>query len=1125
MIFFKHYLQVLLPLLGLYSLYAVLVVPWIEPEVHTQATRWEFTSAPSKSGEQWWEGYFREDAWQRQNPLMIQRDKTLLLYQKREQLTDTRWRFSPLTIVVPQEDEGGAKRAVFIENPRGAEIQFKSAFDWTSGHPPPVVNGQLSGPIKIYSPADSQTGQGELLIETEDVRIDRRQIWTDKQIAMRLGESRIEGRYLSIFMDQDLLAEAAPAASGRESETPFAGLDYLQLFYVDRVRLELQDGGLWPEDGAKGGGLRPAFASLDCRGRFQFQFHQAQATFMDGVHMEHVVEGKPVDTFDCNELRLTVGWRKESESGSEGKYSDGAWKLQRLEALGLPGRDANDQSRWIKLEAPGMDAQASGQHLVMDMLHGMISLSNVLPGAAPKNSSRVFLKRGNIQVSSPSIQYQNPEILSSDQRGQFQRLGWVLADGIGQAQITSEEGELWNLRWSNRLTIRPHEHRDLISIEGGANISSSQRGRFVAEKLHLWVLPTDGALAEKLGPFYASGQVPKFFPDAISAQGQVIVNAPEFNAQVESMAVRFRHLGPQEAMNAGYSIADAMVSPAGGGSTTGNVRSTAPGSGALVSGGNGTDGVGVSGVIAPPSLGGAGVGAVGGTKTEGVGKGRGTPMSVTGKTLETDILRVGSQSILENLSLDGNFTLTREFLSEDSPWPLTATGDRLVIQSESTELSNVYLVGQPARVAVGSGWVVAKELQLSQNDQLFWINHPGELVIPQEALVSTEPTGIGLGNGLAPAQEGGASGLQWQSPPRVQWGERMTFDGRIARFGGGVNLDCRLQSDASTLWHVLATSRTMSMDMSQRVAFQIPRGGAQSKGENVVRPQVQVVRLDGEVDIKAVQTDLAGIRRSAENLQVPRLEFQIPSRTWIGYGPGQLWTRRRGGDSPLGVAGGASGASVGGGEGGLQCLHLTFVGRMEGSVPQRIVTFYDKIAGLMGPIATWEDFVDVRNAERLLLHQSRLICDQLNLFDASSLSYNQQRLSNPNGTWELDALGAAQLTSRTDSGEIILDASRIGYGAAQDAVRIEGSTQRAATIRRLETEGAAEGGQSIQVSSASIRLKTGQIDAQIRKIEGALPNTMQPLGGPKPSSPDVLPSARDFNPFTPRSGGGLPGPR
>ena len=1176
MTFLKHYLQVFLPLFAAYTIYATLVVPRIEPTVHQQASRWGFTSLPKSKEGQWWESYFREDAWQRQNPLMIQRDKSLLLYQKREQLSDTRWRFSPLTIIIPQESQGGSRRAIFIENPKGAEIQFKSAFDWTSGHPPPVLNGQLSGEIQIYSPADQETGEGELLIQTQDVRIDRRQIWTDKQIKMKIGGSKIEGRYLSIFMDQDLLAESASASTSKPNDSPFAGLDYLQLFYVDHVRLELQKGGLWPSQNENKDALGAAYATLDCRGRFQFQFHQAQATFMDGVHMEHVVEGKPADTFDCNELRLTVGWKtpaaapanaspaavapvaplpiasidqveSKGVAASQGSADSGVWRLQRLEALGLPGRDANDQSRWIRLKAPGMDAQADGQHLVMDMVHGMVSLSNVLPGSAPKNSSQVFLKRGNIQVSSPNIQYQNPEILNSEKRGEFQRLGWVLADGIGQAQIASEEGEIWNLRWSNRLTIRPHEQRDLISIDGGANISSSQRGRFVAEKLHLWVLPTDAAMAQRLADFYPPGQVPKFFPDAISAQGQVIVNAPELNAQVESMAVRFRHLGPQEAMQAGYSVADSGLRSSqsqplvGAVSPTATANPNAP----LIANTPLSPNASVNSTgIEPPMLRGAprlgaaaagqGSGGVAGNVS---GAGRKSPMSVTGKTLDTDIVRVGTQSIIESLSLDGNFTLTREFLSEDSPWPLTATGDRLVIQSESTELSNVYLVGEPARIAVGSGWVVAKELQLSQNDQLFWINHPGEIVIPEEALASDSGVGVASGGGLSGGLSVGGIGssggqvgqkFDWKSAPRIQWGERMTFDGRIARFGGGVTLDCKMQSDASTLWHMLATARTLSMDMSERVAFQVPRGGSsQMRGVQGAKPQVQVVRLDGEVDIKAVQTDLGGIRRSAENLQVPRLEFQVPSRTWIGYGPGQLWSRRHSNDTAMGIGGFGGNASAS--SQALQCLHLTFVGRMEGSMPQRIVSFYDKIAALMGPIATWEDFVDVRNAERLLLHQTRLVCDQLNLFDASSLSYNQQRLSQPNGTWEIDALGAAQLTSRTDSGEIILDASRIGYAAAQDAVRIEGTAQRAANIRRVSTENPAQAGQTIQVSSASIRLKTGQIDAQIRKIEGALPSNLQPSAGPASPSggpaagagssrPDVLPSARDFNPFAPRSG-------
>jgi hypothetical protein len=1035
---------------------------------------------------------------------VIQQDQFTLLYQKREQLNETRWRFSPLTIIVTQKGQGDSQRAIFIDSPKGAEIQFKSAFDWTLGHPPPVSQGQLSGKITFYSPPDPKTNQGELRIETEDVRIDKRQIWTDKQIHMKLGGSIVQGRYLSIFMDQDLLSESSPGTPTK-TDSPFAGLDYLQLFYVDQVQLELQNGGLWPTDPTGADRALKAHAKLDCRGRFQFQFHQSQASFMDGVHLEHVVQGKPIDTFDCNELRFNVGWDQ--------AQGQSAWRLDRLEAIGLPGRDPNDQSRWIRLHAPGMQAEAHGQHLVMDMVHGMISLSNVLPGAAPKNSSRVFLKRGNIQITSPNIQYQNPEVLTNGSASKFTRLGWVIADGIGQAQVESEEGEIWNLHWSKRLSIRPHEQRDLISIDGGANISSSQRGRFVAERLNLWVLPVDGTIASKLAPYYPEGQLPTFVPDSISADGQVLVKTPELSAQVESMAVRFRHLDPQEALRAGYSVSESNSKKRVPSDPSGVASST------LVP-------PGLSAPSAPATLapGAAGTAINSGPRTALPRVAAATPaMSVTGKTLEADIIRIGSESIVENLALEGNFTLLREFLSAESPWPLTATGDKLVIQSESSDRSNVYLVGQPAKIAVGTGWVVANELQLSQNDQLFWINHPGELVLPQEAL----------------SQEPNDGSWTWRSPPRIQWAERMTFDGRNARFGGGVSLDCRLQSDPTTLWHLLANARTLTLDMSQRVAFQLPSSNpssANTKGtRSTGKPEVQVVRLDGDVDIKAVQTDLAGVRRSAENFVLPRLEFQVPAKTFIGYGPGQLWSRRFSNTSPLASQPqlGAIGANAS--QETLQCLHLTFVGRMEGSVPQRIVSFYDKVAGLLGPIANWEQQLDVRNSERLGMNQSRLICDQLNLFDASSLSFNQGAALRPKGAWELDALGASQLTSRTESGDVVVDANRIGYGAVDDVVRIEGTVQRPATIRRIGGDNNPEAGQSIQVSSATMRLRTGQINAQIRKIEGALPLNMQPPGvqapsglpgaKPNPSSPGAaspgasptLPSARDYNPLQPRS--------
>lgn len=205
-------------------------------------------------------------------------------------------------------------------------------------------------------------------------------------------------------------------------------------------------------------------------------------------------------------------------------------------------------------------------------------------------------------------------------------------------------------------------------------------------------------------------------------------------------------------------------------------------------------------------------------------------------------------------------------------------------------------------------------------------------------------------------------------------------------------------------------------------------------------------------------------------------------------------------------------------------------------MPQRMVSFYDKIDSLLGPINDWNGAVDVRNAETLGPNQSRLLCDQLNLFDASGLSYNQSRSGGKQAAWEIDALGNAQLASRTDSGDVVIDANRIGYAALDDAVRIEGSARRGATIRRLPTGDSQRGAEEFQLSSATMRLKTGQLDAQIRRFEGSLPPQFQrPVDAPNPSSPSntspvsrpdgpnprapSIPSPRDFNPLQPRGNG------
>ncbi|MCU0708035.1 MAG: hypothetical protein MUF23_07070, partial [Pirellula sp.] len=537
--FLRHYIQILVPLLVGFAAYHFWIVPYLEPKSPKQVSHLVHHQKPTRTNLKWWEAYFVEGAWQRNNPLVIERDQSILLYKEREQISDTRWRFKPLTIVIPQSTADGGKKAIFIENPKGAEIQFKTPFDWATGQPPPVVNGQLLGDIKIYAPADDSSASGELLIETRDMRIDKRQVWTTEPIQMRLGSSTIEGRYLSIYMDRDLLADAASTSAADAS--PFAGLDYLELFYVDRVDMALKPGGLWPSQRHPGSQLQPATASLKCGGTFVFQFHQSLATLKNGVHMEHRVEGLPVDTFDCQELKLTLGLPNAGPVPSPtAPPESNRWRIDRIEATGAPGRDINDQTNWVRMLAPGMQAEANGQHLIMDFIHGMVTLSNALPGTAPRNSSRVYLKRESLQISSPQVQFQNADLIRTSGEPTIKRLGWVVADGIGIAQMDTPQ-ELWSMRWSKRLVIRPHEERDLIQIEGGANVSSSLRGRFIAETLNMWVLPVEGALAQRLAPHFEGEKLPEFVPDAIAANGDVMVNSPELQAQVESVAIRFRY--------------------------------------------------------------------------------------------------------------------------------------------------------------------------------------------------------------------------------------------------------------------------------------------------------------------------------------------------------------------------------------------------------------------------------------------------------------------------------------------------------------------------------------------------------------------------------------------------------
>lgn len=1136
--FYRDYLRILVPLALAFAIYHALAVPLLEPSsVPVKAKQWDTAAIPTH--ENWWDGFFPADSWQRNSCRVVQSENAILLFQESTQKTSTRWLVKPLTILIPQRDSGTNKRAIFINNPEGAEIQFKTEVDWTK-ELPPLESGQLIGDILIYSPPDDATKNNGMRIDAHDVRINKREIWTEKAVKMQMGNSLVEGSLLVIDLDKDLLTEDQP---GTKNESPFNGLNSLELFYVDRVQIGLEPGGLWPNKEIADIATRTANATLKCGGSFHFDFHQSQATMKNGVHMEHIVQGLPVDTFDCQELKLKVGWEnKPAEQSQPNKPAANAggsnWKLEQIYATGAAGRDAKDHSRWLKLNAPGMQTEAHGQYLEMNLVSGEVKLSNSLPGATARGSSPVYLRREDIQVWAPEVQYTNAQAIANANGIQgtnsadpnYKRLGAVMALGAGQAQMDNK-GESWRLSWGKRLLLRPDADKDLILIEGSANISNPTHGRFIAEQLYVWLTPMTPELSANIAPNYPDGKIPLALPDRMEADGDVIVDSPQLRARVAKMQVWFTY-----PLNTANVVAPAVSVPSASVPTTANVSSIKRNNGSAPT----TPPPPENGLALGPPTGQAAPPLTQPQQTIRNGSSLATnrqpnvpasPLNVTARLMRARVTNNGTDTRIDDLKLEGNFTLTKEQVSDNMPWPFTTTGEQLRLSQNGTDATDISIEGQPAKVAVGSGWVIAPELHLKQSENQFWIDHPGELVIPIEALQQSKLTPaspnslVSLPNTFNPANPRAtlnnartslpSNNINWKEPPRLQWGQRMTFDGRTARFGGGVSIDCRMETDPATLWHMNARADRMAIDMEQPIQM---RSNSATKQSAVA--QVAMIRLEDNVDIRAVQTDPKLVRRSIEHMKLPQLDILVPSQTWIGHGPGELWSRRYGNVNPIAPS------LAGGNDAGLQCIHLTFVGRMEGAIAQRKASFYDRIQALIGPIATWDDQLNVHRVDdirSLGRNQTFLLSDQLNIFDASTLSWNSATLNNnrPNssGSWEIDATSRVKLDSNTDQGLLSVTAERLAYGAQNDVVKIERSQNQAATIRRTPHTSRIPDVE-LGVSSAAMRLKTGEIDMQISKLEGSLPANLQPPGSSAPGNPNV----QALPPTTPQSGA-IPSPR
>ncbi|MDZ4851270.1 MAG: hypothetical protein SGI77_18430 [Pirellulaceae bacterium] len=1118
--FIREYLRVLIPLVVMLAVYRLIAVPLIEPpfkQIEPIAP-----SAVRDRNAPWWNEYFHDGTWQLNEPMMAETEQgTVLLFGKMETLAPDRIKLSPLTILIPQKDDeetvGAAtsipskRQAIVFESPSGMEIQFHKPLNRSlGGQVPPVKGGQMIGDIKIVSPPRKGDLNDGLLIESRDLRIDRRRIWTTEAVKMKIGSSYVEGRDLSIYLDQDLLSSKDQGSDSNESA--FNGLDRLELIYVDRVHIDLPDNGLFAERTPGAMGVtppKPAFAEVHCEGAFRFEFHQAIASLSTNVQLRHQVEGMPQDNFLCDGLDLHFvngnKSKKPTVSGNPSLPDQSDWTIDRIEAYGSNSTNPNDPARWVRLEAPSMQTRGQGRWLKVELDRGRIAFANHLPGVAPDDSSQVYLEREGMQVWSPELEYESQQLKISDPSKapttiteEPMSLGKLWAAGPGQAAVLSEDGDQWRLSWAKSLQLQPDGRSDRLTIDGSANARSERQGRFAADSVDIWL----NRISENLVNYVASQtngyQTSSILPERMHAAGHVIVHTPSLRAQVTDMKFWFSY---PEIENAQKQLASMAVDP------TAQLLRQPSGSSQLTAGSSGQPSgpgqLAASNMELPNLSSKSQRGATASSPS--------LPLNVTGETLVAKLSQTSQGSQIDDLAIAGSVTITRDQISPTSPFPLTITGSQLRMDSSDEGKMDATIIGSPARFAIGSGAIESNEIRLNERRQMIWIDQPGSFRIPPEAMQSiattpnnTKPS-LSTGSafeapGLMPSRDNSKSTIEWIEAPEVQWQGRMVFDGRVARMDGGVKLNARMRTDPETLWRIEGKARELQVELQEPIAI---------GGETTGNAKVANVRLIDAVDIKAAQTDLQGTRRSLEHLEVPELVLLVPQQQWIGTGPGSLRSRRIGNanpGSPKFITGGKSSdlpsPNVRNPQAELQCLHLRFRGRMEGDMNQQSVSFHDRVETLLQPILSWEQSPDVQLVDRLKLGQTTMMCDVLSMYNTANLSWNQTQIQNQqlrrDAAWEITGVGHVRVESVGERGSFAVLASRAQYVAVHSLLRIEGAPREAAIIETTPSNSqSGEAPGRAEISTGAINLKTGEADLQITRILG---NISELTGQPKSSA-------------------------
>jgi hypothetical protein len=1021
--------------LGLYWAYALAAVPLIEPRaakrVDDAADTYDSTVAASQERRlRELEGLFPPGSWQLTNPKILETGQIKVLLQHYRNLGDGRIEFCPCSMIqMPEgasaDDPQQRRRAIVLDAPDGAVLQFDKAIELRRAEVGRLVAGQLRGTVIIRSEGRSAGPEDDLRIVTQDIDLTEREVRTEANVDFNFGPNSGSGNQMRIRLSQGNPGKKSGMGPN------IGGLESFELKRAVKLHLEPRRGKPGADAKAKpavaGGKFTPNELPVDitCDGPFYFEMEHRAATFRDKVVVfRHDYTGGPSDEVTCDLLTIYFEPRKDrpAKSGPDGQPALTDLEARRIEARGTP----------VNVLANTQQAKAVGDRIVYDLVSGELELDS---------AAQACLSKGNDEIRSRSFKY-HPD--PSGKLGQLEAKGpgALTADmrdrrPHAQQAPSARAPQQVHAEWLGELRVRPDEQNQLISLTGGAEITMPQLGQLKARDIHFWIKER-----EKAG---ADGN--RYVPDRMRAEHDVHMQSPQMSGSVQQMEVWFVPPGTDPKRVADAAPEAHVLIPTGmrlppeqpaEGGPEGPMLAP-PG---MIPGPQ-QPGPGAPPIVAPavPQMA-PPVEAVAPQSYLPVGPQppvagapalQGPPQRyhVQGRLLRARLILNEPQTEIAELFIIDDVRLTQLQSDTTEEKPLLVTGDQIQALKPNDPAGTISVIGRPAHFEWHGLGLTGLNINLNRGANRLWVDGPGNMDVPMRQGSGRAPPGLAGGNTNRALAPGGAALLPAMSGSlNVRWHESMNFSGQTAVFQNMVTAE--------------APERHLETETLE-VVFRQPIRFDQAQARQ--QPEVEELHCLGGVWMES-STSQAGQQATLERAEFKEVQINMTSGDTAAAGPGWLARVARPSAEPRRSSdptqpGAALAGMVGGGGGdpnALNALLIRFQGQARGNIHRREITFYDRIQACYGPVPTWDATPDLEHPERLGPRGAVLHCEELAVVE----------MPNP-----ADGQMAAELEARrnviVESQSYTARGQRVAYAQAKDLLILQGDGRTDARLYREPT--------------------------------------------------------------------------